>query len=91
MKTAESKHVWLDREPKNLKLRKLLDDAGYQDVHLVKGDGYFYFVSHGESKIADVVDAMSDTSIYVNSFLHQTPKQWFEDIDRMIKAALEKY
>ena len=82
---------WEAGEVRNMKLRRLFDKAGYTDIHLIKGEGYFYIVTSGDSEIAKAVDRYSEgTSIYMNSFNQQTPDEWFNDVDRIVKKALEE-
>ena len=69
-----------EKTVKNTKLRKLLDDAGYSDIELVKGSGYFYLVSNEPNSEHEKLLFSKDTDIYVNSFNQQTPEQWFDDI-----------
>lgn len=79
---------------RNKRLRKLLDDAGYQDVELVKGDGYLY-VDAADGQHYDWLNALDSTSIYLNSFSQQSPEEWFNDIIVMLRkgrnAFIEKY
>lgn len=79
---------------RNKRLRKLLDDAGYQDVELVKGNGYLY-VDAADGQHYDWLNALDSTSIYLNSFSQQSPEEWFNDIIVMLRkgrnAFIEKY
>lgn len=79
---------------RNRRLRKMLDDAGYRDVELVKGDGYLY-VDASDGQHYDWLNALDSTSIYLNSFNQQSPEEWFQDIIVMLRkgrnAYIEKY
>lgn len=68
----------------NKRLRKMLDDAGYSDVHLIKGDGYLY-VDADDAQHQDWLNALDSTSIYLNSFNQQSPEEWFQDIIVMLR------
>ena len=81
-----------DKVVKNAKLRRLLDKAGYNDIVLVKGDGYFYVdCDASDSEYAKCLGALDSTSIYVNSFNQQTPEEWFNDIDEIVKHAIKDF
>lgn len=71
-------------EISNKRLRKMLDDAGYSDVHLIKGDGYLY-VDADDAQHQDWLNALDSTSIYLNSFNQQSPEEWFQDIIVMLR------
>lgn len=76
-----------EKTVKNTKLRKLLDDAGYSDIELVKGSGYFYLVSNEPNSEHEKLLYSKDTDIYLNSFNQQTPEQWFDDIMTILTEA----
>ena len=69
---------------KNTKLRKMLDKAGYPDIELVKGDGYFYVYSNDFGSEHEKWLRNVDTDIFVNSFNQQSVEQWFDDIMSII-------
>lgn len=71
-------------EISNKRLRKMLNDAGYSDVHLIKGDGYLY-VDADDAQHQDWLNALDSTSIYLNSFNQQSPEEWFQDIIVMLR------
>lgn len=75
---------------RNKRLRKMLDDAGYQDVELVKGDGYLY-VDASDGQHYDWLNSLDSTSIYLNSFNQQTPEEWFNDIIVMLRKGRNAY
>lgn len=74
----------------NKRLRKKLDDAGYSDVHLIKGDGYLY-VDSDDAQHQDWLNALDSTSIYLNSFNQQSPEEWFNDIRDMLRRGRNEF
>lgn len=72
------------------RLRKMLNDAGYSDVHLIKGDGYLYVDSDDEQHL-DWLNALDSTSIYLNSFNQQSSEEWFQDIIIMLRKGRNKF
>lgn len=74
----------------NKRLRKMLDDAGYSDVHLIKGDGYLY-VDSDDAQHQDWLNALDSTSIYLNSFNQQSPEEWFQDIIIMLRRGRNEF
>lgn len=74
----------------NKQLRKMLNDAGYSDVHLIKGDGYLY-VDSDDAQHQDWLNALDSTSIYLNSFNQQSPEEWFQDIIVMLRKGRNAY
>lgn len=72
------------------RLRKLLDGAGYSDVHLIKGNGYLYVVADDDQH-SDWLSAFGSTSIYCNSYNQQTPEEWFHDIILMLRHGRKEF
>lgn len=72
------------------RLRKMLNDAGYSDVHLIKGDGYLY-IDADDGQHYDWLNALDSTSIYLNSFNQQSPEEWFQDIIVMLRKGRNAY
>lgn len=66
------------REVKNPKFRKLMKQAGLEDIILVKADGYFYLTSEDDNTFNELDEI--DTMIYINSFNQYTPEEWVEEI-----------
>lgn len=73
-----------DKDVKNPKLYRLLKKEGLDKIILVKGDGYFY-VTSDDDDVYDELCNLESTSIYVNSFYHQSPEKWVEDIKELLK------
>lgn len=79
--------VWRDGEVRSVALRDMLDAAGWKDVFLCKGDGYFYVNADDTgSEAAEKVLRAYDTDIYLNSFRQQSVQDWFDDIRRIIEG-----
>lgn len=74
----------------NKRLRKMLDDAGYEDIHLIKGDGYLY-VEADDGIHSEWLNALESTSIYLNSFGQQSVEEWFKDIVQILRQGKEEY
>lgn len=72
------------KEVKNRKLSMLLRKEGLDKIILCKAYGYFYVWSNDE-EWKDKLSGMYENAIYVNSFNHQTPEQWVEDIKILLK------
>lgn len=66
------------RDVKNPKFRKLMKQAGLEDVILVKADGYFYLTSDDDDVRNELEEI--DGTIYINSFNQYTPEEWVEEI-----------
>lgn len=64
--------------------RKLMERAGLEKVLLVKGEGYFYIASDDEETALEIA-GLQENAIYVCAFNQQTPKQWVEDIKKLLK------
>lgn len=79
------------RAVKNAKLRKMLDKAGYQDIDLVKGDGYFYVVSNDIGSDHEKWLMVVDTDIYINSFNQMSVEEWFNEIMNIINKGKIEY
>lgn len=71
-------------EVKNRKLKQLLVKEGLDKILLFKDYGYFYIASD-DDEWADKIACMYENAIYMNSFNHQTPEEWVEDIKRLLK------
>ena len=71
------------RDVKNPKFRKLMKQAGLEDVILVKADGYFYLTSDNDDVFNELEKV--NTTIYHNSFSQYTPEEWVEDIVYILK------
>lgn len=68
------------REIKNPKFRKLMKQAGLDDIMLIQDNGYLYITSETNEDIF----TLPETSIYVNSFRDMTPEEWVEEIKRLL-------
>lgn len=68
---------------KNPKFLRLMKNAGLEGIELVKGDGYYYISSNDEKW--DIIYSLPETDIYLNSFSQQSPEQWVEDIQSLLK------
>ena len=71
-------------EVKNRKLKQLLAKEGLDKIILCKDYGYFYIASD-DDEWANKIATMYENAIYMNSFNHQTPEEWVEDIKRLLK------
>lgn len=71
------------RDVKNPKFRKLMKQAGLEDVILVKADGYFYLTSDNDDVRNELEEV--DGNIYHNSFNQYTPEEWVEEITYILK------
>lgn len=85
MKSLNSYLTENDGTVKNKKFLTLMKKAGLEKVLLCKGDGYFYITSDDDETYEEINSVM-DQSIYVNSFSHQSPEQWVEDIKNLLKG-----
>lgn len=65
------------KEIRNKTLRKELDKLGLGHIHLIKGNGYFYIMSD--------IEVYNESSIYLNSFNHQSVNEWVKDILSMLE------
>lgn len=74
-----------DGSVKNRKFLRLMKAAGLEKVLLCKGDGYFYITSD-DDEWAYKIMGMYENAIYLNSFNHQTPEQWVEDIKQLLST-----
>ena len=75
-------------EVKNRKFRKLMADAGLQDIILEKDNGFFYITSdtdEGWDMISSHETYDNPTSFYVNNFNENTPEEWVELIKKFFK------
>lgn len=68
------------REIKNPKFRRLMKQAGLDDIMLMQDNGYLYITSDTN----DEIFTLPETSIYVNSFRDMTPEEWVEEIKRLL-------
>lgn len=66
-----------DRVVTNPKFRRLMKQAGLEDVMLVKGDGYFYLTSEND-ELFNTLDNLEN--FYFYSFNQQSPEDWVQDI-----------
>ena len=83
---------FIDGEVRNSKLRKLLDKSGYEDIHLIKGHGYFYvYCSDEDSDHEKWLNNVDSTSIYINAFSGQSPEQWYNDIIDILSQGRGEY
>lgn len=64
-------------EIKNKELKKKLSRLGLNDIRLIKGQGYFYIISDERT--------LKESSIYLNSFNHQSIDEWVNDIIQLVK------
>lgn len=76
----------------NKTFRKYMEKFGLGGVHLIKGDGYLYFVTdeNCDPDIKDFIDGLDSTSIYMNSFADQKPEDWARMIWDMTYGRKEK-
>ena len=86
MKDLSTYIVESDRSVKNKKFLKLMKDAGLEKVLLCKGNGYYYITSDDDATWA-LIDSLSETTIYINSFNQQYPEQWVDDIKQLLSKA----
>lgn len=68
------------REIKNPKFRKLMKQAGLEDISLIQDNGYLWITSDTN----DDIYTLPETSIYVNSFKDMTPEEWVEEIKHLL-------
>ena len=68
------------REIKNPKFRKLMKQAGLEDISLIQDNGYLWITSDTNEDVFK----LPETSIYVNSFNDMTPEEWVEEIKRLL-------
>lgn len=68
---------------KNREFRKLMKNAGLENVVLCKGNGYFYITSD-DAEMFNKITNLPDDMIYMNSFRQMTPAEWVEEIKRLL-------
>lgn len=73
-------------EVKNKALKRALIANGLDDIHLIKGDGYFYL----EGVTSDGIDDFFDGEIYMNSFNQQSVQDWINDIIDVIERERQR-
>ena len=73
-------YILESREIKNPKFRKLMKDAGLDDIMLIQDNGYLYITSETNEDVFK----LPETSIYVNSFKDMTPEEWVDEIKRLL-------
>lgn len=71
-------------EIKNPALRRELKKRGHEDVHLWKDNGYFGFYC---DDLENPLNSCPTTSVCVNSFYEMTPKEWVDELERMLTYA----
>lgn len=74
------------RVVKNKKLYSLLKREGLEGILLLKGYGYFY-IDSDVPEMQRIIDALSETSIYLNSFSDQPVEMWVQDIKDLLKKS----
>ena len=75
-----SQYILESREIKNPKFRKLMKQAGLEDISLIQDNGYLWITSDTNKDIF----TLPETAIYVNSFNDMTPEEWVEEIKRLL-------
>ena len=75
------------REIKNMRLREMLDKAGYNKVRLYKDNGVFFI---DDDEIDGLCSKLESQCIYLCHFCQWTPRQWADEIIDMLNQVKDE-
>ena len=72
-------------------INKAIKEKTGVDAQIVKGEGYFYFVSVTDEKVDTILNGAYSSSVYVFHLTSYSVERWVEEFETIWNEAEEQY
>lgn len=70
-------------------LNKLIQSKVHKDLKVIRGNGYYYYVSDTNDNLYDALQSAKERNVFMNNFKGWTDEQWLEHAKEVFQSAIE--